>query len=116
MALISADPIYDTRNDVIGFEWLVVTDADTCAHVEMPHKSDKTIQVSGDFGTGGNIAAEGTLDPAPGGANFVELDDPQGTNIAILADGVETILQNVFFIRPNVAAGTSVDVTIRIMG
>lgn len=113
MAQITADPIYGRRHDVIGFEWLSVTESDTCDHVEVPQKKDKTIQASGDFGSGGNIAVEGTLDPAAG--NFVELDDPQGVNIAIAGAGIETILQNVFFIRPAIAAGTSVDVAIRIL-
>ena len=112
MALIAATKIFNSRNDVIAYEW-ALTESDTAAHVEVPQKADKTIQGSGNFGTGGDLRVEGSIDPAA--VVFAELDDPQGNGIALLAAGIATILQNVFFIRPSIAAGTGVSVTARIL-
>ena len=112
MAEISPTKIFNHRNDIIVYEW-VLTDNDTATFVEAPHRSDKTIQVSGDFGTSGDIRAEGSIDPDC--IVFWELDDPQGNNIAITAADGKTILENVVYIRPKVAAGTGVNVTVRIL-
>ena len=113
MAQIQATKIFNRRNDIIAYEWVGLTENDTADYVEVPHRSDKTIQVSGDFGTSGDVRVEGSLDPD--GVVFWELDDPQGNNIAITATDGETILENVVFIRPTVAAGTGVNVTTRIL-
>ncbi len=113
MAQVKATKVLLNRNDVIVYEWVGLTEADTATPVQVPHRADKTVQVSGNFGASGDIAVEGTLDPDA--AVWSELNDPQGNNIALLAAGVETILENVVSIRPAVAAGTGVTVTVRIL-
>ncbi len=113
MAQIQATQVFRSRNDVIVYEWVALTDSDTAAAVAVPQRADKTIQASGNFGTGGDIRVEGSLDPDQ--SVFSELVDPQGNPIAFLAAGIETILENVIFIRPVVAVGTGVSVTVRIL-
>lgn len=111
MATVNATRIWNDRNDIIAYEW-AVTDSDTFKAARVPNRSDKTMQVSGDFGAGGDIQIEGSIDPD--GAVFNRLTDPQGNTIAFTSAGIETIMENVAYIRPVVDSGTSVDVTVRI--
>ena len=115
MALINAERIIVGRNDVVIYEWANLTDGDTATPVQVPAKSDRTIEVSGDFGSGGDIRPQGTLDPDAVSARFNDMRDPQGNVISIIAQDAEAILENTVWIRPNVNAGTSVDVTVRIL-
>lgn len=116
MAAVSAVKIFTKRNDVIAYEWTGLTENDTAEHVEVPQEADKTMQVDGDFGTGGDVRVEGSL--APDANKWGQLADPQGNAISFLTGndkGLETILQNTMFIRPVVAGGTSVSVNVRIL-
>ena len=113
MAQVKAVKIFNTRNDVVAYEWVGLTESDTADHVEVPQRADKTIQVSGDFGSNGDVRAEGSLDPDA--VVFSQLTDPQGNVVAITSAGIETIMENTVSIRPVVAAGTSVSVTVRIL-
>lgn len=113
MAQVNAVRVLKGRNDVIVYEWAGMTESDTAEAVQVPQRADKTVQVSGNFGSGGDIRIQGSLDPDAG--IFSQLVDPQGNNIAFLAAGIETVLENVIFIRPTVAAGTGVAVTVRIL-
>lgn len=72
---------------------------------------DRTVQVTGTFGSGGTVVIEGTLD----GTNFATLKDAGGTALSITAAGVRSVLENVLAIRPRVTAGdgtTSLTVTL----
>lgn len=113
MATITATEIFTYRNDVIVYEWVGLTEADTAEPVEVPQRADKTVQASGNFGTGGDVRVEGSIDPAE--TVFSQLVDPQGNTIALTVAGIETILENVVFVRPTIAAGTGVSVTVRIL-
>lgn len=72
--------------------------------------SDKTVQIDGTT-LGSGITIQGTLDPteldAPGtGAGWDTLVDPQGNALAgITTEKVETVLEQVYLLRPNCAAG-----------
>ena len=117
MAQVKATKIFRTRNDVVAYEWVGLSDGDVADHVELPFRPDKTMQVDGNFGTGGDVRAEGSLDPAAG--KWGQLKDPQGNAISFLTgndEDVETLLQNTFWFRPTVAAGTGVNVTVRVFG
>ena len=111
MAEVAETEIWLDRNDIIAYEW-TLTDSDTATAVKVPNRSDKTVQVSGDFDASGDIRVEGSVDPD--GVVFAELNDPQGTGIALTAPGVNTILENVAWIRPALAAGTGVSIVVRI--
>lgn len=117
MAQVEAIRIFKDRNDVVAYKWVALADGDVADHVELPFRPDKSVQVDGNFGTGGDVRVEGSLDP---GANkWGQLTDPQGNAVSFLTgndEDVVTILQNTFFVRPIVAAGTGVSVTVRIFG
>ena len=116
MAAVAAVKIFNERNDVIAYEWVGLTESDTAEHVKVPQKSDKTMQVDGDFGSGGDVRVEGSL--VPNADKWGQLSNPQGNAITFLSgndEDVETILQNTMFIRPAVVGGTSVSVNVRIL-
>lgn len=114
MATIAPTPIFNERNDITAVKWASMTEADTAVPLRnVAPRTDATVMVVGDFGTGGDIRMEGTLDPDEG--TFVDLHDPQGNVIAFTAADIETILENVPTIRPSVEAGTGVDVDVYLM-
>jgi len=113
MAEIQAVRIFRERNDIVAYEWFNMTEADTAVSVSAPFKSDKTVQVSDDFGASGDVRIEGSLDPDR--VIFNDLHDPQGNVIAFTSADIETILENVTSLRPRIAAGTSVSVDVRVL-
>lgn len=74
--------------------------------------NDKTVQVTGTFGAGGNVAFEGNND---GSGNFwFDLSDPQGNAIAINSANLKQIEEVTVQVRPHVTSGdgtTSLTVT-----
>lgn len=64
--------------------------------------ADRTVQVKGAFGTGGNLKVEGALDDTP---TFATLNDPFGTALDITAATIEGINEITPLLRPNVSAG-----------
>lgn len=86
-----------------------LTESDTCEAVDITSfgpVSGVALGVSGDFGSGGDIALEGSVD----GTNFFELNALAGSNIAQTAAGIVNTKDLVRFMRPAVGAGTSVSV------
>ena len=112
MAVVAATEIWLDRNDIIAYEW-TLTDGDTATAVKVPNRSDKTVQASGDFDASGDIRVEGSLDPDA--VVFTELNDPQGNGIALTSAGIDTVLENVAWIRPKLQAGTGVSIVVRIV-
>jgi len=110
MAEIVPTAIWNKRNDIIAYLWTNVTESDTCRAVEVPNRADKTVQVSDDFGTSGSVAVEGSVHEDQ--SVFSALNDPQGNVIAVTSADIETILENVAYIRPAVTAGTGVSVDV----
>lgn len=111
MATRPATITYPGQN--VRVAWDTLTEADEGVGVAIADYSDKTVQVVGSFGTGGSVAIEGSND---GGTTWSALHDPQGTVIAITAAGMELIAENPLLIRPNITAGTTVDVDVFING
>lgn len=76
--------------------------------------SDKTVQVTGTFGVGGNVIIEGSNS----NASYKPLNDPQGTPLSTITDEtVSTILENPADIKPRVSAGDgTTDLTVIIVG
>ncbi len=106
--------IEPTRVDVTektnGAAWLVtwgpMANGDVGDPVQLPEFADKSVHVTGTFGTGGSVAIEGDNEKAPGtAANFVALHDPSGTTIAITAAACKAVLENTVSVRPHVTAG-----------
>lgn len=101
--------------DVEVWKW-TLTDADpTGAHVPIPRHMDKTIHVTGNFGTGGSVAAQGSNElPAPADGDFISMRDPAAVVIAITnaASNMRAILEAPYWFRPKLTAGTGVTVVV----
>lgn len=108
-------PIRDPRDDHLeGFQmfWETCTSANaTGTAVEEFQWSDRSVQITGTFGTSGNLQIQGSND----GTNYVVLTDPQGNDLDITAAGIKQISEVTKYVRPVVTAGdgtTDLDVTL----
>lgn len=95
--------LHGTKDAVVGWQvvWATMANGDTGQPVEIPGYADKTIQVTGTFGTGGSVACEGSNDRV----NFAALTNPTGTVIAITAANIQAVTEAVLQVRPHVTAG-----------
>lgn len=98
--------------------WGPMLNGDTGRPFVCGHFQDKTVQVEGTFGVGGNARIEGSN--YSGSETWATLSDPQGTALDIVAADphVEAVLENPFKIRPNITAGdgtTSLTVKLAMM-
>lgn len=91
--------------------WESLTENDAATAIKASSLADKAIQVTGDFGTSGDVHIEGSMD----GVNFAQLSDPQGDPISFTASGIVQIQENAVFIRPVLDTGTGVDVDIHLL-
>lgn len=105
MALVSFTKVFpDTCNQEVGiFQWPAMQNGDEGRPCELANFADRTVQVSGDFGVGGNVKIEGSID----GENYAVLTDPQGNDLNILSGKIESVTELVRYIRPVVTAGYS---------
>lgn len=81
--------------------WSGLLNTDDGAPVEMVPYADRSVQVNGTFGTGGNCRLEGSLD----GTNYYPLTDPQGNALDVGAAKIEAVSELVRWIRPRITAG-----------
>ena len=81
--------------------WSGLLNGDDGAAYSGPTLPDKCIQVTGTFGVGGTVIIEGSNN----GTNWNTLVDPQGNALSFTVQGLETLLDNPFFVRPRVTAG-----------
>lgn len=84
---------------IIG--WTGLLNGDTGAAVELVDYADKTVTITGTFGTGGTLVLQGSND----GTNWFSLTDPQANAISKTAAAMEAVLEAPRYIRPNVTAG-----------
>lgn len=94
--------------------WAGLLNGDDGAPFVFPDKADKSVQVTGTFGAGGNLKIEGAnaqgyIPSLTGGTaltpTYALLADPQGTALDITAAKIEQVLENTNVIRPRVSAG-----------
>lgn len=88
--------------------WTGLANGDSGSPVEMPGSADRTVQVFGTFGSGGNCRIEGSNN----GSNWSALTDPQGNALDISSEKIETITEITRYMRPRITAGTGVSLTI----
>lgn len=81
--------------------WANMANSDTGSALEMVGSADRSIQVTGTFGSGGNLRIQGSND----GTNWNTLTDPQGNDINLTTSKIEQIMEVVRYMRPNVTAG-----------
>lgn len=95
--------------------WTGLLNTDTGAPFERTDYSDRSVQVTGTFGTGGTLVIQGSNN----GTNWSTLTDPQGNALSFTAAGLEQVQELVRFLRPNVTGGdgtTSLVVTMLARG
>jgi len=78
---------------------------DTGRPIDVSAFPDKTVQMSGTFGAA--VVIEGSNDVF-GKSVWNTLVDPQGTAISMSSAGIEEVLENPYWIRPNAGAVTAV--------
>lgn len=99
-----------TRGDLCHvILWTGLLNGDNGSPLEMPGSADRSVQVSGTFGSGGNLRIEGSND----GSNFVVLSDPQGNALDITSASIKMVMEVTRYIRPRVTSGNgSTDLTV----
>lgn len=88
-------------DDVHIIQWVGLTNGDTGAPLQMAGSADRSVQVEGTFGAGGNVRIEGSNDKS----TYRALTDPQGNPLDVTAAKIEAVSELVFQLRPNVTAG-----------
>jgi hypothetical protein len=104
----TAERIGSEDGTAILAKWETVTESDTPDGWEVSDFDDLTIQVIGNFGAGGTIQIQGSLD----GANWVVLDDKEGAALSLTAAGLRGVQDMPRYIRPMRSAGTGIDVDV----
>lgn len=82
--------------------WTGLLNGDDGSWIEGHGYPDKSIQVFGNFGAGGELTVEGSND---GGTTAAVLKDYAGNALTITAAGIYLIVQNTEKLRPNITAG-----------
>lgn len=103
MAVVNytVEPILTRKDNAHVITWADLANGDTGQPLEMPGSSDRSIQVFGTFGTGGNLRIQGSNN----GINWHVLTDPQGNQINLTSAHIEQIMEVTRYIRPQVSAG-----------
>lgn len=83
-------------------QWTGLLNGDDGAPVEFDAFADRSVQVTGTFGTGGNCRIQGSNIGDP---NWAVLTDPQGNALNISAAGLEAISELARYVRPLITAG-----------
>ena len=82
-------------------------DDDVGRGLSAPNLPDKTVQVTGTFGS-----AVVTIQGSNDNAIWKTLADPNGNAITFAAAGIETLLENPQYIRPTTSGGTNTDLDV----
>ena len=92
--------------------WTGLLNGDDGAPFASPNRADKSVQVFGTFGAGGNCKIEGTNQQAYdgngtiiAGLTYALLNDPASNVLDITAAKIEQLLENPNAVRPRVSAG-----------
>lgn len=83
--------------------WLNLANGDTGSPFEGFAWPDKSVQVVGTFGTGGNCQIQGAN--MASSLVYAALNDPQGNVLDITTAKIETLLENTYWTRPSITAG-----------
>lgn len=85
--------------------WEALGNGDNGKPVAVGRFTDKTVQVVGTFGDGGDVDMKGDNSTATFGATYGALHDPQGNAISIGDTDPLLISESPRYIAPDVAAG-----------
>lgn len=90
------------NNEVHVTSWTGLLNGDDGDPLAMPNAADRSVQVIGTFGVGGNLRIEGSND---GGTTWATLTDPQGNALDVTAAKIEMITEITELVRPRVTVG-----------
>lgn len=82
--------------------WATMANGDTGSPISFPEYYDRSVQVKGTFGAGGNCRIDGSND---GGATYAALNDRNNNALNIAAAGLKAVNENAEMMRPNITAG-----------
>lgn len=111
---ITRDPTSHPNTAYVA-QWDTLSNGDDGEAIRMSAFSDRSVQVTGTFGTGGHCKIEGSND----GVTWAVLTDPQGNDLDFTSAKLEAVEEITAYIRPNVTAGdgtTSLSVYLCISG
>lgn len=93
--------------------WPAMGNADTGTSVAMSGSSDRTVHITGTFGSA-TVVFQGSND----GTNWVTLADPQGNTLSKTSASIEAVLELTRYVRPVTSGGTgtAVDVILLMKG
>jgi hypothetical protein len=89
------------KDDCHVITWPNMANGDIGQALEMPGSADRSVQVEGTFGTGGNVQIQGSNDST----NYRPLTDPQGNQLDIATAKIEAVTELTRLVRPKVTAG-----------
>jgi hypothetical protein len=95
------------------YKWTGGGNGQTGSALVLPNFPDRSVEITGTLGTGGNCTIQGSMNPDAANAVFGVLHDPQGGNLLLNAVGmIEAILEPSYLIRPVIGgdANTLLDV------
>lgn len=103
MAVIAPTVTYlGGANSVAKFSYAAMANGDTGTPIPWVQWADRSVQVTGTFGTGGTLRWEGSND---GGTTYAPLTDPQGNFLDFTEAKIEQVMELVELARPRVTAG-----------
>ena len=102
MAVIPAVLVPSPDRASLVVKWTAVTESDTCAAIQLPAWSDRSVQVNGTFGSA-TCVIQGSND----GTNYVTLNNPADAALSFAAAGLEAILELTAYLKPSISGGTS---------
>ena len=101
MATITPTPA--TLGDyAIKMTWTPMANGDVGSPFDMMNYADRSVQVLGTFGAGGNLRWEGSNDL---GTTWATLTDPQGNALDFTTAKIEQVMELAHWVRPKVTNG-----------
>lgn len=93
------------RGDFQIWTYTPMVNGDTGLPLELGNYSDRSVQVFGTFGAGGNVRIQGTLQDPNNSPTWATLNDPASNALDFTAAKIEQVLELTRGIRPNITAG-----------
>lgn len=111
MATVNYSITPTQTNKACVAKWAALLNGNDGQALDQAQYTDKSVQVSGTFGAGGNLRLQGSND----NINWNTLTDPQGAALDITAASIKFVAEATRYIRPLITAGdgnTNLTVTI----
>ena len=102
MANITPTNVATGNTKAFVSSWVNMLNGDVGLPISFAQYVDKSVQVFGTFGVGGNLRFEGSND---NGVNWGVLTDPQGNALDFTLAKIELVSEATWLVRPRVTAG-----------